>query len=90
MAYLALSIMVSFLQLLAPWPMKIIVDNVLGDVPLPHWIAASVPSIVAESKISFLVALVLATVVVKLLTSGAGSLELAYLHHNPADDHLAA
>ena len=71
MAYLALSIMVSFLQLLAPWPMKIIVDNVLGDVPLPHWIAASVPSIVAESKISFLVALVLATVVLKLLTSGA-------------------
>ena len=69
-ADLALSIIVSLLQLLAPWPMKMIVDSVLGDVPLPRWITASLPSI-SESKITILVALALAIVLLKLLTSGA-------------------
>jgi ATP-binding cassette subfamily B protein len=71
LAYLALSVVVSLLQLLVPWPLKIIVDNVLSDVPLSHWATASIPSFIIENKIGFLVALVLATVVLKLLTSGA-------------------
>src|ERR687888_390379 len=66
-AHLALTILVSGLQLLTPWPMKIIVDNVLGNLPLPASVTNTPLSFLAEDKIALLAAAVLAGIVLAIL-----------------------
>ena len=38
----ALIVLSGAAELLAPWPLKILVDNALGDHPLPEWLQAVV------------------------------------------------
>ncbi len=38
----ALIVLTGAVDLLAPWPLKVLIDNVLGDVPLPEWLEAIV------------------------------------------------
>ena len=44
-AIAVLSIAEIALAALAPWPLKLVVDNVLGDYPLPEPLAALVASV---------------------------------------------
>lgn len=68
------SVLTTGVGLLAPWPMKILVDSVLGNEPLPgliHWVASAAPtkgSLLALVVIAGL-ALALATSLVTVLTS---------------------
>ena len=48
--------------LLAPWPLKFLVDNVLGGQPLPGWLSRWLGS-AAENKVALLVAVSVASVV---------------------------
>ena len=38
----ALILLITLVTLLTPWPIKIVIDNVLGDQPLPPWLASAV------------------------------------------------
>ena len=64
-AILALSIGEICLAALAPWPLKVVVDYVLGGLPLPGPLAANMPAVVAESAIALLVLVVLAGLLVQ-------------------------
>jgi ATP-binding cassette, subfamily B, bacterial len=68
--HLALTIAASGLQLLAPWPMKIIVDNIVGDQPLPQAATNSVLSFLTQDKLVLLSAIVLSAIVLAVLISG--------------------
>jgi ATP-binding cassette subfamily B protein/subfamily B ATP-binding cassette protein MsbA len=65
-AILALSILEIGLAALAPWPLKVIVDYVLGGLPLPAPIAAITPAAVAGSAVAFLVMVVVAGLLVQV------------------------
>jgi ABC-type multidrug transport system fused ATPase/permease subunit len=54
-------------ELLTPWPLKVLVDNVLGNQPLPSWLGAIQPNLGATG---LLVGVVLAGLFVALLTNG--------------------
>ena len=65
-AILALSIIEVGLAALAPWPLKVIVDYVLGGLPLPASLASITPAAVAGSAVAFLVVVVLAGLLVQV------------------------
>jgi len=53
----------SVTDLLEPWPLKVVFDNVLGSKPLPKWLAVVVHSVAGTNKLailSFVVVMVLA------------------------------
>ena len=54
------------LAALAPWPLKLIVDTVLGGAPLPGPAAVLLPAGVAASATALLVAIVLAGLLIQL------------------------
>ena len=66
-AILALSILEIGLALLAPWPLMVIVDYVLGGLPLPAPLAVLTPAAVAGSAVAFLVVVVLAGLLVQVV-----------------------
>ena len=52
----------SVTDLLEPWPLKVVFDNVLGSKPLPKWLAVVVHSVAGTNKLailSFVVVMVL-------------------------------
>ena len=65
-AILALSILEIGLAVLAPWPLKVIVDHVLGGLPLPASLVAITPAAIAGSALAFLVVVVLAGLLVQV------------------------
>jgi ABC-type multidrug transport system fused ATPase/permease subunit len=73
-AYLALTTAVAGLELLSPWPMKVIVDSVLGNDPLPPGAAAVVSWSLGSGRTAVLVAAVLAIVGLRV---GLSALKLA-------------
>ncbi|MGE4053655.1 MAG: ABC transporter ATP-binding protein [Vicinamibacterales bacterium] len=54
------------LAMLAPWPLQIVVDHVLGPHPLPAALSAFVPSVLAGSAALLLVAVVVAGLLLQL------------------------
>jgi len=72
-AVFVVGLLASPLALLAPLPLKIGVDNVLGSRPLPTWVAALLPASVARST-SALLALV---AVLAILIAVATQLQVA-------------
>src|SRR4051812_31670837 len=41
-------------DLLEPWPLKLIVDNLLQSKPLPHWLAGVVSHMAGHDKLAIL------------------------------------
>jgi ATP-binding cassette, subfamily B, bacterial len=66
---LLLQLLSAPLALLAPLPLKIAVDTVLGSRPLPHWLAAILPAGVSASPTRLLVLAAALLVVTALLGS---------------------
>jgi len=54
------------LAALAPWPLKVIVDYVLGGLPLPAPLAPITPAAIAGSAVAFLVVVVLAGLLIQV------------------------
>ena len=65
LAVLALVLAETGLTALAPWPLKVLVDNVLGDTPFPPAVAARLPAAL-DDAVLLLLAVVVAGVVVQL------------------------
>ena len=66
LAIASLSVLEIGLAALAPWPLKIIVDTVLGGSPLPGPIAMLLPATVAASAPALLVAIVIAGLLIQI------------------------
>ena len=62
-----LSLLAAPLSLLLPVPVKVVVDHVLGDQPLPAWLAAFVPASWVGGGTQLLTACALAVVVLAVL-----------------------
>jgi ATP-binding cassette, subfamily B, bacterial len=69
---LALSLMSTPVALLTPLPLKIVVDSVLGDKPLPGFMQPMVPEIVTGSKAMILILAVALVMIVALLSQLRG------------------
>ncbi len=54
------------LAMLAPWPLQIVVDHVLGARPLPAPLAASIPASIGGSAAALLVAVVVAGLLLQI------------------------
>ncbi len=65
-AIVGLAIVEIGLAALAPWPLKVIVDHVLGDLPLPSGLALLVPAAVAGSAVAVLALVVLAGLLIQV------------------------
>jgi ATP-binding cassette subfamily B protein len=66
-AIVALSLLEVALAALAPWPLKVIVDHVLGGLPLPEVLARITPAQVAGSAVALLVAVVIAGLLIQVV-----------------------
>lgn len=72
-AYFGITVVSTCLGLLTPWPMKIIVDSVIGNQHLPGILDALVPTSILADKITLLVVSIAAGIVVR---SAAGVLQV--------------
>ena len=59
------------LSALAPWPLKLVVDNVLGGRPMPASIAGLVDAVAGSSAIAVLLAVVLAGLLIQVASEVA-------------------
>ena len=78
----SLSVVEIGLAALAPWPLKLIVDTVLGGAPVPRPIAMLLPATVAASAAALLVAIVIAGLLIQL---GA---EIVRMSHTQLQVHM--
>ena len=64
-AVLVAAMLVSMaMSLAAPWPLKVVLDNVVGSHPAPHWIAWLLPILGGHGKAQIAAAAGIATVVI--------------------------
>ncbi len=61
-------------SLLQPWPLKIIVDSILGSVPMPDWLASF-----SHDKAAALVIICLGLLLIHVLRGGLGAWGTTYL-----------
>src|SRR5262244_3638458 len=57
----------SITDLLEPWPLKIVFDNVLGSKRMPHWLENLVYPIAGRDKLSILAFVALAVIVIAII-----------------------
>ena len=69
---LALSLISTPVALLTPLPLKIVVDSVLGDKPLPGFMQSVVPGFITDSKGMILILTVVLVMIVALLSQLRG------------------
>jgi ATP-binding cassette, subfamily B, bacterial len=53
-------------DLLEPWPLKVVFDNILGSKKMPHWLASFVYPIFGQDKIAILEFIALAVLVIAI------------------------
>jgi ATP-binding cassette, subfamily B, bacterial len=71
-AVLLLGILAAPLALLTPVPLKLAVDHVLGERPLPEWMQAALPTVLVESGSALLALAAVLVVVAALLQNLEG------------------
>ena len=62
-----LTVLAALTGLVAPWPLKLVIDNVIGNLPLPPALAALTSSWLAGGKVPLLIAVVGAGLLVTVL-----------------------
>jgi subfamily B ATP-binding cassette protein MsbA len=67
----ATTVVQTLMSLAAPWPLKIILDNVVGSHPAPQWIAWLLPMLGGDSKLHIAAAAGIATAVIAAVTGVA-------------------
>ena len=67
---LAMTVLIAALGLLAPWPLKILFDSVLGRHPLPASVAPALEAIAGGDRFRLLLAVVLGGFAITLLVNG--------------------
>src|ERR1044071_6957039 len=69
---LAAMLVEALMGIASPWPLKIIIDNVIGSQPLPHWLQWVDTSLIGKSKTALALATALLLVVITLIGALAG------------------
>ncbi len=59
------------MSLAAPWPLKVVLDNVVGRRPPPHWISWLLPMLGGDSRVHIAAAAGIATVMIAAVTGAA-------------------
>ncbi len=67
---IVLTVLAALTGLVAPWPLKLVIDNVIGDLPLPPVLAGLTSSWLAGGKVPLLIAVVVAGLLVAVLHHG--------------------
>ncbi len=65
---LAAMLVQTLMSLAAPWPLKIIIDNVVGNHPAPEWISWLLPILGGEGKLHVAAAAGIVTVLIALVS----------------------
>jgi ABC-type multidrug transport system fused ATPase/permease subunit len=68
---LAAMLVQTLMSLAAPWPLKIILDNVVGSHPAPQWVAWLLPMLGGDTKMHIAAAAGIATAVIAAVTGVA-------------------
>ena len=68
---LAATLLQIAMSLAAPWPLKVILDNVVGNHPVPQWISWILPILGGAGKVHVAEAAAIVTVVIAALTGVA-------------------
>ena len=68
-SFFLLSLLATPLALLTPIPLKIVVDNVVGDQPVPNWLDLVIPNAILESQNNLLVFSIVLFMVIAFLSS---------------------
>ncbi|HXV84389.1 MAG TPA: ABC transporter ATP-binding protein [Candidatus Binatia bacterium] len=66
------------MTLAAPWPLKVVLDNVVGSHPAPAWLASLRSSLLGANKLDLAVLAGVATVLIALLKSVASYVDNYY------------
>jgi ABC-type multidrug transport system fused ATPase/permease subunit len=77
---LVLIVLSSFAVLLAPWPLKVLIDNVAGTQPLPSWLAVLFGPW-SHNRVALLIITIAAGLGITLLSNGLAVLE-SYVNTN--------
>jgi ABC-type multidrug transport system fused ATPase/permease subunit len=68
----------TLMDVAAPWPLKIIIDNVIGQQPLPQWLAWIKIFSISESKMALAAAAAITLVVLTVIGAVAGYVNSFY------------
>src|SRR5215475_6777262 len=66
------------MSLAGPWPLKIVLDSVIGHHPMPHWVARLVGPDVADHKMGLAALAAAMIVVIALLENVASYIDNSY------------
>jgi ABC-type multidrug transport system fused ATPase/permease subunit len=69
---LAAMLVEALMGIASPWPLKIIIDNVIGSHPLPAWLQWADTSLIGKDKTSLALATALLLVVITIIGAAAG------------------
>ena len=68
---LATTLVQMAMSLAAPWPLKVVLDNVVGSHPPPHWIGWLLPMLGGDSRVHIAAAAGIVTVLIAAVTGAA-------------------
>src|SRR6202048_2401374 len=68
---LATTLVQMAMSLAAPWPLKVVLDNVVGNHPPPHWIGLLLPMLGGDSRVHIAAAAGIVTVLIAAVTRAA-------------------
>ena len=69
---LAAMLVEALMGIASPWPLKIIIDNVIGSQPLPSWLQWIDASLIGKSKMALALATALLLIVITIIGAFAG------------------
>src|ERR1700748_281130 len=75
---LAAMLVEALMGIASPWPLKIIIDNVIGSQPLPSWLHWINTSLIGRSKMALALATALLLVVITIIGALAGYVNSFY------------
>ena len=62
----------------SPWPLKIVIDNVIGSQPLPHWLHWVDTTLIGKSKMALALATALLLIMITVIGAVAGYVNSFY------------
>lgn len=69
---LAAMLLEALMGIASPWPLKIVIDNVIGSQPLPHWLQWVDSTLIGRSKMALALATALLLVFITIIGALAG------------------
>jgi ABC-type multidrug transport system fused ATPase/permease subunit len=76
---LAAMLLQTAMGLAGPWPLKIIIDSVVGDHPVPQWASYLAPSLARGGKLQIAALAAIMVVVIAVVTAVAGFVASYYI-----------